>query len=50
MGQTSFASPHGKQQGGCNRQAGGLSGLLGWTELNTDAYDDYSLVTCPTVV
>lgn len=32
MGQTSFASPHGKQQGGCNRQAGGLSGLPGWTE------------------
>lgn len=32
MGQTSFASPHGKQQGGCHRQAGGLSGLLGWTE------------------
>lgn len=29
MGQTSFASPHGKQQGGCNRQAGGQSGLPG---------------------
>lgn len=29
MGQTSFASPHGKQQGGCNRQPGGQSGLLG---------------------
>lgn len=32
MGQTSFASPHGKQQGGGNRQPGGQSGLLGWTE------------------
>lgn len=29
MGQTSFASPHGKQQGGCNCQPGGQSGLLG---------------------
>lgn len=32
MGQTSFASPHGKQRGGWNRQPGGLSGLLGWAE------------------